>query len=276
MFMKPICPESQIVSILNRGETGIDKIKIFLNQSELNYQLLDSIQWHYDSYGKTKIHTLNLNQYLSIEKVGPYYLFIINQEFLFQSRLYNNILVQIYCALHCLALEGFILVQPSLDMYFANIHHITELEIYFSLKKHYFSIFDGRYFISREEAKDNQGLYRFNDTETFYSYNGFEASSVCLYNKKEKDLHDRCYSHDDINNFPYPYRLEFRLRGNDISNLCLLNAPYHTVFTNYLPTLAFLHNKFLKNNMDFNIPLRNKYQRVMRKSEEVTSIRNRI
>lgn len=264
-------------SIINRGEFGIDKIKLCLKQELLNRNLLDSISWHYDSNKRTKLYYLRTNRNLIIEKVGRFYLFIINQEFFNHSLIppRNYILLQVCCAIHCLAAEGFIPLQNQIGFYLPYIQHITELEIYFSLKENYFDILETRFFSSREEAEENHGLFHYKGTETFYSYNGYEDSSVCLYNKQKKDFHDNQYNKDEIRAVRLPYRLEFRLRGKDVSKIIKLNGSLNTVFTNFLPTLAFLHNKYVKNNMEFNIPIRSKYQRVIRKSPEVTSIRNR-
>lgn len=269
--------DNQPDSIQNRGEVGLDKVKLFLHQHLWNHGLLKQGKWHYDSNGRTRLHSLKSNKNLLIEKAGANYFFIINQEF-FNHTLpapYNNILLQVCDALHCLALEGFMQKQLSLQLYLPYIHHITELEIYFSLKNNYFMILDERSFNTTEEARENNGLYQYAETETYYSYNDSGNSSVCLYNKQEKDFHDRHYAEKEIKGFHYPYRLEFRLRGNDVSNIFLLDAPFNTVFTNYLPTLAFLHNKFIKNNIVMNLPLRNKYQRVIKNSERTTSIRHR-
>lgn len=275
MFIKNFTKSRDCIT--NRGEFGIDKIKLCLRQELLNRNLLDSISWHYDSNKRTKLYYLRTNRNLIIEKVGRFYLFIINQEFFNHSLIppRNFILLQVCYAIHCLATEKFIPVQPQLELYLPYIQHITELEIYFSLKKKYFDILQNRFFSSREEAEVNHGLFHFKETETFYSYNGYEDSSVCLYNKQKKDFHDNQYSQDEINSFRLPYRLEFRLRGKDVSDILKLHGSLNTVFTKFLPTLAFLHNKYVKNNLEFNIPIRSKYQRVIKKSPEVTSIRNR-
>lgn len=103
-------------SIINRGEFGIDKIKLCLKQELLNRNLLDSILWHYDSNKRTKLYYLRTNRNLIIEKVGRFYLFIINQEFFNHSLIppRNFILLQVCCALHCLAAEGFIPLQNQI------------------------------------------------------------------------------------------------------------------------------------------------------------------
>lgn len=265
-------------SIQSRGTYGIDKIKLCLNKDYLNYTVLQNIKWHKDSKGRTQLHSLARNHNLLIERAGVYFFLIINQEF-FNHYLpypFNNVLLQVCAALRCLAIEGYISEQVFPMGYLSCIHHITEIEFYFSLKAHYINIKEARSFNSLETAKEEEGLFQYNGTETFYSYNGnSERSSVCFYNKREKDYHDNHYTKEEIDSYLFPYRLEFRLRENDVSNIALLNAPLNTVFTNFKPTLAFLHNKFLKNNMDFNIPLRNKYNIVMKKSEQVTSVRNR-
>lgn len=256
-------------SIENRGTFGIDKIKIFLNQSLLYHSHLRATQWHDDSLSRTKIHTLCKNKFIMIERVSCFYLLIINQEFFNNSceAPYNHILIQILIALHMVALEGFIPVQPNLQLYLPFIVHITELEIYFSLKKKHFSVIKEQSFDSIDKAKENKGLFQYKGTETYYSYNGYEKSSVCLYNKREKDENDdNQYKRPDVINNPFPYRLEYRLRGKDVENICLLNAPLITVFTNYLPVISRLHNLYVKNNMTFDIPKKGKYQRVIKKS----------
>ncbi len=261
------------VSIQERGVYGIDKIKLCLNSATLNLQLLKRVPWHYDSHGRTKLHALQHNHFLLIEKVSCCYMFIINQEYFAPN---GNILEQTLFALHLLALEGFIPIQPDLRLYMGCIHHITELELYFSLKSQHFKIKENRSFQTLQKAKEEEGFFQYNGTETLYSYNGVsDNSSVCLYNKREKDFHDQSFSKSQIMSFPYPYRLEFRLRGKDIADLSLLDAPLKTVFTNFLPTLAFLHNKFVKQNVDMNIPMRSKYNRVLSKSKQVTCQRNR-
>lgn len=256
-------------SIQNRGTFGIDKIKIYLNQALLNQTNLQATQWHDDSLCRTKIHTLKCNKFILVERVSCFYLLIINQEFFNNScgTPYNHILTQILIALHMVALEGFIPIQPNLQLYLPFIVHITELEIYFSLKKKHFSVIKEQSFDSIDKAKENKGLFQYKGTETYYSYNGYEKSSVCLYNKQKKDYHDdNQYEQSEVEDNPYPYRLEYRLRGKDVENICLLNAPLITVFTNYLPVISRLHNLYVKNNMTFDIPKKGKYQRVIKKS----------
>ncbi len=278
MLIKNFTNQAKHDSIQNRGQFGIDKIKLCLNPNFLNRSIIDNIKWHYDSKERNQLHSLAFNNNLILERARTYYFLIINQEF-FNHNLpspFNNILFQVWLALQCLAHEGIITSEVFYTGYLPCIHHITEIEFYFSLKPHYAAVKEERSFNSLEAAKEEEGLYQYNGTETFYSYNGnSERSSVCFYNKREKDYHDNHYSRDEIDSYHFPYRLEFRLRGNDVSDIALLNAPLNTVFTSFLPTLAFLHNKFIKNNMDINIPLRNKYNRILEKSDEVTSVRNR-
>lgn len=264
----PISFLNTAYSIYDRGTYGIDKIKLFLNQSLLNHPLLRETQWHDDALDRTIIHTLKSNKFVMIEKVSCFYLLIINQEFFNHSceAPYNNILLQVYFALHLLALEGFIPIQPNFQLYLQFIKHITELEIYFSLKKNHFSVIKEQCFDSIDKAKENKGFFQYKETDTYYSYNDYKRSSVCLYNKKEKDHNDdNLYKRPDVMNYPYPYRLEYRLRYRDVADISLLNAPLKTVFTNYLPVIVRLTKLYVQNNMSFNIPKKDKYNRVLKK-----------
>lgn len=258
-------------SIQNRGTYGLDKIKLFLNQAQLNHPLLRKTQWHDDTLCRTKLHTLNCNKFIMIERVSCYYLLIINQEFFNHSCLAPNnyILSQVCIALHMVALEGFIPIQPNLQLYLQFIQHITELELYFSLKKKHFSVIEGQSFDSIDKAKENKGFFQYKGTDTYYSYNGYEKSSVCLYNKQEKDRNDdNQYKRADIEKNPYPYRLEYRLRGKDVENIFLLDAPLITVFTNYMPVISRLHRLYVNNNMTFDIPKKDKYNRVIKRARD--------
>lgn len=273
MLIKPTMNED---AIENRGAWGIDKVKIYLLNDSLNLPTLESSVWHYDAKRTTLLHTLISNKYVELERTsnGTYLLIIHQEYFTFstdKTNQFNQIWRQIQSAIDLLLEEELILSGKT---YGQCIGHITELELYFSMRDDYIEVIQECVFNTQDEAKINGGLYRYGDTDTYYSYNGIEGSSVCFYNKANKDIHDNLYSREEINNFPYTRRLEFRLRGEDVRDYSKLNATIDTVFTNYLNTIAFLHNKYLKNNMQFNIPVRNKYMRVLNRAEEVTSIRN--
>lgn len=277
MLIKPqLMYDNSKVSIEERGQWGIDKISISLSSSALNHSLLESqnMQWHYAQDRNSLLYCLKTNKHLILQRlINGCYMFIITQEYFNSNnpKPYNTIVYQIKQALIILKEEGFILDNKTFN---DVIQRIKEIEIYFNFRPNHIRIKDNRYFDSIEEASSCAGLYRYNGTETYYSPNGKNGSSVCLYDKKSKDIHDRFYSMDEINNFPYSMRLEFRLRDRDVEDNSKLGASLGTVFTNYLNTLAFLHNKYVKNNIEFNIPIRNKYQRVIRRSNHVTSQRN--
>ena len=86
-------------------------------------------------------------------------------------------------------------------------------------------------FSTINEAKSEEGLYCYRygnkNTKTFYSYNYDKkrsvVSSICLYDKREKDIHDNHFTRDSILKHKYPYRLEFRISISNSDRLHLDN-----------------------------------------------------
>ena len=216
--------------------SGIDKIKVILNPFFLN---------------KTISRNIRPDNALTLHKYGIYTYLGIHAEY------FNPLLdykLQISKAIYDLIEKKIILFpmnNPALTMWFAinNLNcfilGISQVEIYFDFPL-------GKVMIN-QDAIENGIIKQYKTldgipTETYYSSDNSQDRNIfCIYNKREKLIHDNRTKHKDINESKIGYRIEARLsRENcffmDIDNL---RGTYDEIFKRFLPFLSVLYFRYL-------------------------------
>jgi len=249
--------EVKMKNELNRPRMGIDKISVALNP----FYLADNIP-----FNKKGLYSLDSYNYVILKKHGNYFIELqINQEGFEPNLDYK---CQIISYLLVLLRKGLFKIENNAVnrcMLIMNYNLILlstiGLEFYIDCKYKDIQVQEELTKKSMNEAKDAEGLFCFentkNQTKTFYSHN-FDgkkkiASSICIYDKRSKDLHDNHFSKDSIMKHKYPLRIEFRIysSNSDWLNMDNLKGSSRIIFNRYLEYLAYLYNKFLLYTVEF-------------------------
>lgn len=233
---------------LMRPMNGIDKIAVLLNPLFINR---DFTEKHLDP--------LNV---LTLSNAGVYKVLTINQEFFDTKKNYQE---QIKLALIFLLSKGcFNFCDSFLSRYFVIncpeylILGVTAVEFYFDWREDDIEVDDAMTSRTIDGAKDEGCMYRYcrngEATDTYYSPNQKRhgKSSVCVYNKRKKDYHDRRIKFDRIKKHPYGTRLEFKIYKGNTNWLHWdnLRGTYLQILNRHLPLLAMYYNRYVRDCVD--------------------------
>ena len=285
-FSKP-APEFDTTTSL-RPQSGIDKIKLLLNQASITPKLKESMAVN------NPYTIIPGNNMVCLEQWGKHYLLILNQEYFNFSQ---NILSQINKAISDLILTGFLV--PCIGCFPGNflpcIAHITELEFYFDNERKNLWVLQNHAFPSINQAKANNGFFFLtgengNPTESYYSCDYTPAtenksaikSTICVYDKEQRDIATlvnqkgitRGQLLEQIRNHKWKVRLEFRLSRDNCNYLHPqnLNGTYLQVLNRYLELLALLYNRFCWGNIYVEINKNTKLKKVVEQADKMKFI----
>jgi hypothetical protein len=222
---------------------GIDKVDVLLNPLFFNKE---NINRHKDPYHRLTLHPAGVYWVLSIQAEW------FNPLFDYQA--------QIAFAVYELVKEGVIsfvdtpftpwMIYSFHECFFLNI---VALEFYSDFKEDSIEIHDAKVFHTIDEAKENDGLYRYYSeeeeqfTETCYSADrkGARKSQFITYNRLKKSIKDNnIASVRELEQNQNPLRCEFRLysTNTDWLNWDNLKGNYQVIFNRYLGLLAVMYN----------------------------------
>jgi hypothetical protein len=222
---------------------GIDKVDVLLNPLFFNK---DNINRHKDPYHRLTLHPAGVFWVLSIQREW------FNPFFDYQA--------QIAFAVYELVKEGVIsFVDTPLTPLMIYLFHecfflnIVALEFYSDFKQDNIAIHDAKVFLTIDEAKKNDGLYRYYSkaegqlTETCYSADrkGARKSRFITYNRLKKSVRDNnIASVKELERKQNPVRCEFKLysTNTDWLNWDNLKGNYQDIFNRYLELLAVIYN----------------------------------
>ena len=241
---------------MNRVRMGIDRISVALNPFYIKKDI---------KFNKKGIHSIDSFNYVNLIKHGNYFIELqINQE-AFEPNLDYKCQV-IFYLLELLRKGYFIFDNTPLHEYCLILNYeifiisMIGIEIYIDCAYDAITVQPEASFSTINEAKSEEGLYCYRygnkNTKTFYSYNYDKkrsvVSSICLYDKREKDIHDNHFTRDSILKHKYPYRLEFRISISNSDRLHLdnLRGTARQIFNRYSKYLAFLFYKYLIRNVE--------------------------
>lgn len=246
---------------LNRNRFGIDKICVALNPFYLRNDI---------PFNKKRMYSLDPAHYVNLIKKGNLYIELqINQEAL---EPFLDHQFQVINYLRLILKKGLFIFEYSkinemllVINYEYFIMGLTRLEIYIDTAEGDIQIENEATFSSIKEARQEEGLFCYENSldgsKTFYSndyvkenkkknINGVD-SSICLYNKRIKDIAENHLNKVSIYKHKTPYRCEFRL---DITNTAWLNMSNikdsaRQIFNRYSEYLAVKYNDFLRDNV---------------------------
>jgi len=255
---------------LTRSRFGIDKICVALNPLWLR----EDIPFNCDG-----IFSLDPMHYINLKKKGGVYVELqINQEAFMPSLDYK---MQVAAYLPLLLEKGLLQIendafgQTFLLMYYDYlIIGLTRVEIYIDTEPDIIEVMEDASFSSINEARQEEGLFCYenshNDSKGFYSYDyaredkkkniKHRDSSICIYDKRKKDLADNHINKQSILKHKYSYRIEWRI---DISNSNWLNldniqGSARQIFNRYADYMAFNYNSYLRDNVDISFKKNNR------------------
>ncbi len=270
-----------------RPQSGIDKIKILINQSLITEKYIEAVKINnpYTLYPG--------NNSICLEKRGRYYLVILNQEY-FNFKM--DILAQINNAMVILVQNGFLLMTPEAmtGNALAYIVHITEIEFYFDNERKHLWVPSTKSSVNLDEAKEQWLFFQYctegNQTSTYYSNDYMPTtpnkaaipSTITIYDKELRDLstivlkkgQTRDLAESMIRNHPWKTRLEFRLSRDNCSYLALqnLNGSYAQVLRRYKELLAVLYNRYCYNIIIYDRGYNRELDHIIDKAKKIRNI----
>ena len=270
-----------------RPQSGIDKIKILINQSLITEKYNEAVKINnpYTLYPG--------NNSICLEKRGRYYLVILNQEY-FNFKM--DILTQINNAMVILVQNGFLLMTPEAmtGNALAYIVHITEIEFYFDNERKHLWVPSTKSSVNLDEAKEHWLFFQYctegNQTSTYYSNDYMPTTSnkaaipstITIYDKELRDLstivlkkgQTRDLVESMIRNHPWKTRLEFRLSRDNCSYLALqnLNGTYFQILGRYKELLAVLYNRYCYDTIIYDKRSNKELDRIVNKADMIRNV----
>lgn len=266
---------------LLRNRFGVDKICVALNPCYLKASDIP--------FNKKGLFSLDTNHYVNLVKKGNLYIELqINQE-AFEPFLDHQ--CQVINFLRLLLKKGLFIFEYSemnemilILNYGYFIIGLTRLEIYIDTADGDITVNKDASFSSIREAKQEEGLFCYENSQdqskTYYSndyvkenkkekINGV-TSTICLYNKRIKDLADNHLNKDSVKKHKTPYRCEFRL---DITNTVWLNmsnikGSARQIFNRYSEYLAAKFNDFLRDNVMVNVKKNPEMRKIIKLADD--------
>jgi hypothetical protein len=222
---------------------GIDKVDVLLNPLFFSQ---DNINRHKDPYHR-----------LALRPAGVFWVLSIQAEWFNPFVDYQ---AQIAFAVYELAKEGVIsfmgtpctpwMIYLFHECFFLNI---VAIEFYSDFKRDNVAIHDAKVFHTIDEAKANDGLYRYYSekegqlTETCYSSDkkGARKSQFIAYNRLKKSIRDNNIAPvEELEQKQNPIRCEFKLYSTNTNwlNWDNLRGNYQDIFNRHLGLLAVIYN----------------------------------
>ena len=270
-----------------RPQSGIDKIKILINQSLITEKYIEAVKINnpYTLYPG--------NNSICLEKRGRYYLVILNQEY-FNFKM--DILTQINNAMVILVQNGFLLMTPEAmtGNALAYIVHITEIEFYFDNERKHLWVPSNKSSVNLDEAKEKWWFFQYCTdgipTQTYYSNDYMPTtpnkaaipSTITIYDKELRDLstivlkkgQTRDLVESMIRNHPWKTRLEFRLSRDNCPYLALqnLNGTYFQILGRYKELLAVLYNRYCYDTIIYDKRSNKELDRIVNKADMIRNV----
>jgi len=243
------------------NNAGIDKIKLILNPLFLNSD--------YKGY-------IRADNKLTVHKEGDYTLLSIHAEYF---NPFFDFYTQIAYAIYELIEKGvfnFTIFNPALALMYIS----QNMNVFVSSVSHaeFFHDFPKGKVTVDKDAVDNGDIVQYKDkdgnlTDTYYS-NDYEAgkrkSSFCVYNKREKLLHDRNIKRKTIDDMNVETRIEARLGRENCSYLDIANftGTFEDIFKRFQPFLAVLYYNYLSGHVDVKGKGNTHYTRLVRSAQK--------
>jgi hypothetical protein len=251
---------------------GIDKIKILLNPYLVNRT---SKKWNIDPYNRLTLH--RAGPYLALSIHAEY--FDINQDYQWQIAKAITDLINLGVLIFPSSpyLTQFIYQNPFMFMI-----RIVTVEFYHNLRPENIRIHEDALATEAITQYYNQddGCY----TDTYYAgvYNHKhdKSSPFIIYNKYEKDKKDNHIPYDELAEYPYKRRLEFRLNVNHTGGQWLswfnFQGNYFDIVYRYNHLLATMYSNYLLRNIDV-LGLENEeLNRIIKTADDInTNVKNR-
>jgi hypothetical protein len=243
---------------------GIDKIKVLLNPALINKE---NVWKYFDPYNRLTLH-----------QAGPYTALSIHVEWFNPFFDYQ---IQISMAIHEIIKKKVITFPDTIftlytiytnpSFFFVSI---VCAEFYFDYKKDNIWGYEEMSTVDKNKAEKEGLLYRYTfinedgnseTTNTFYTNGNTDSkkSVFCLYNRKEKLLHDNNKdTAENIKKYQNEIRCEIRLFSYNSSYLQWENfrGSYKNIINRFIPYLAVIYNNHIcglfrvkgKENKQFN------------------------
>jgi hypothetical protein len=213
---------------------GIDKIKLLLNPYILNPEMPKHIR---------------ADNALTLHKAGCYTLLAIHAEYYEPLVDYRLKIAQAIYEL----IEKKVILFPNENPFFTCGFILSYLECFIlgvSEVEFFFDFMIGKVSINEEAIKNGDiKQYDVNGslTETFYSNDGDSRNIFCVYNKRDKLLHDRHISKKEIDDSGVGYKIEARLRRENCPYLTLSNltGTYEDIFKRFQSFLGVKYFTYL-------------------------------
>lgn len=270
-----------------RPQSGIDKIKILINQSLITEKYIEAVKIN------NPFTFYPGNNSICLEKQGKHYLVILNQEYF---NLEINIFSQVNNAILILVQNGFLQITPEsmLGNGLSYIIHITEIEFYFDNKRKHLWVPSNKTSVNLNQAKDNWIFFQYcnegGPTATYYSYDYTAStdnkaaipSTISIYDKELRDLRTivlkKGQTREEVESIikahPWKTRLEFRLSRKNCPYLALqnLNGNYFQVLGRYKELLAVLYNRYCFDVITYDKRSNPALDRIVTKAEKIRNV----
>jgi hypothetical protein len=213
--------------------SGIDKIKLILNPVFLNPKMPKHIR----SDNALTLHPAGMYTFLAIhaEYCNP----MIDYRITISQAIYELMEKEVVLFPHDNCFFTYCFIINNLGYF---VFGVSQIEFFFDFPQGKVS--------ANQEAIENGDIKQHKDT--IYSNDNNSRNNICVYNRRNKLLHDRHISREKIDMMGVEYRIEARLSRENCPYLDLANLSgnYEDIFKRFLPFLAVLFYNHLYSHVE--------------------------